>query len=97
MENPAENPHFEPINVSYLIHFATPGKCNTFDTSINKYTNNSNRLDKKSFLNNLITGALGFLLGGEPKPVRPFSKGVICVKSKNNLKDISNGVRISAE
>jgi len=23
-----------PINVTYLIHLATPGKCNTFDTSI---------------------------------------------------------------
>ena len=33
----------------------------------------NSRLDK-IFSNHLITGALGFLLGGEPKPVRPFNQ-----------------------
>ena len=65
-----------------MLHFTTPGKCNTYVTSINNNTNN-NRLDKNLF-NNLITDAPGSLLWKEPEPARPY-EGSSMTKFENQL------------
>lgn len=79
VETLCESAIFGHLYVSNMLHLPTSVKCIKYVTSIKQYYKYIVVGSTKNLSNNLITGALDFLLCEELKPCT-LSKELICVK-----------------